>query len=106
MINHCQKRENTKRLKKASKPIDIVDCVNDSNQVANPIQSQKRPKEKDIMSTPDMFLTKTEREEKKRRLQVKRESEVPIVSKTEEPPKHQKVYSIFQKTSIRKQQLF
>lgn len=93
-------------MKKPSKPIDIVDCVNDCNQVENPIQSQKRPKEKDIMSTPDMFLTKTEREEKKRRLQVKRESEMPTVSKSEEPPKHQKVYSIFQKTSVRKQQLF
>ena len=60
------------------------------------------------MSTPDMFLTRAEKEEKKRRQKSKTAvSDLPkqttLSTETKQPTK---VYSIFQKTSVRKQQLF
>ena len=55
------------------------------------------PKAKDIMSVPDMFLTKEERREKQRRLQEKKEAE--------KPPSSGVTPSMFQKASIRREQL-
>ena len=55
------------------------------------------PKAKDIMSVPDMFLTKEERKEKQRRLQEKKEAE--------KPPPSGVTPSIFQKASVRREQL-
>ena len=55
------------------------------------------PKAKDIMSVPDMFLTKEERKEKQRRLQEKKEAE--------KPPPSGVTPSMFQKASIRREQL-
>ena len=55
------------------------------------------PKAKDIMSVPDMFLTKEERKEKQRRLQEKKEAE--------KPPPSGITPSMFQKASVRREQL-
>lgn len=55
------------------------------------------PKAKDIMSVPDMFLTKEERKEKQRRLQEKKEAE--------KPPPSGVTPSMFQKASVRREQL-
>ena len=57
----------------------------------------RAPKAKDIMSVPDMFLTKEERKEKQRRLQEKKEAE--------KPPSSGVTPSMFQKASIRREQL-
>ena len=55
------------------------------------------PKAKDIMSVPDMFLKKEERREKQRRLQEKKEAE--------KPPPSGVTPSMFQKASVRREQL-
>lgn len=55
------------------------------------------PKAKDIMSVPDMFLTKEERKEKQRRLQEKKEAE--------KPPPSGVTPLMFQKASVRREQL-
>lgn len=57
----------------------------------------RAPKAKDIMSVPDMFLTKEERKEKQRRLQEKKEAEKP-------PPSGVTPF-MFQKASVRREQL-
>ena len=83
------------------------------DEVDDDMVSRKRPipKEKDIMNTPDMFLTKAEREEKKRRLQSQTISVVNIASSKKcsdhlSPVKERhNVPSFFQKTSVRKQML-
>ena len=75
--------------------------------------SRKRPipKEKDIMNTPDMFLTKAERQEKKRRLQSQSITVVDIAPSKEctvnSSPQNEQlnVPSFFLKTSVRKQML-
>ena len=55
------------------------------------------PKAKDILSVPDMFLTKEERKEKQRRLQEKKEAEKPLPSGV--------TPLMFQKASVRREQL-
>ena len=57
----------------------------------------RAPKAKDIMSVPDMFLTKEERKEKQRRLQEKKEAE--------KPPPSGVTPLMFQKASVRREQL-
>ena len=89
----------------------------DGDEVPPPIRKRPNSKEKDILHTPDMFLTKAEREEKRRRLQPSAPvidislEETPIPKKDmnppeTKPPKPQTPKStFFQKVSVRKQKL-
>ena len=68
---------------------------------------KQRSSKKDIMTTPDFFLTKAEREEKKRRLEKRPE---PVIDITSSPPREKAkrplhVPSLFVKMSVRKQML-
>lgn len=68
---------------------------------------KQRSSKKDIMTTPDFFLTKAEREEKKRRLEKRPE---PVIDITSSPPREKAkrplhVPLLFVKMSVRKQML-
>ena len=96
--------------------ISVCDLAND-DEVSPPIRKRPSSKEKDILHIPDMFLTKAEREEKRRRLQASTPvidisiEETPIPNKETNPPKttspkpHSSKSTFFQKVSIRKQKL-
>ena len=89
--------------------MEITDCIHKQTNQTQPTKSQKRPKEKDLLNTPDMFLTKAERADKKRRL-MENEKKVEIKpmeekKEKEETKKASKVCPIFQKSSVRKQLL-
>ena len=96
--------------------ISICDLA-DGDEVSPPIRKRPSSKEKNILHIPDMFLTKVEREEKRRRLQPPAPvidislEETPIPKKEtnppeSKPPKPQSSKStFFQKVSVRKQKL-
>ena len=96
--------------------ISICDLA-DGDEVSLPIRKRPSSKEKDILHIPDMFLTKAEREEKRRRLQPSAPvidisiEETPILKKDTNPPETKlpkpqtSKSTFFQKVSVRKQKL-